>query len=311
LLKGDSGSTRGWVLIDDGSARRFGPALAWAWGSRVEELHVLVDGDSDAAGVVARRAAELAAPPSVWAVNGRSLTPARPAPAGWVPPSHLGFVEFLRQHGAQPLVEHGVLRGEVLGLEVARVVDGRLEIGVGRHDRAARAELGRDVDPDLALSEVVAAVSELRRFGAPMHPANTLARSRWLRAVVCARPALAGATDLDPVAPPLPAPDLTDNSAVPCVGVSVEGRPLVAVCSTGVDPDLIPTAADSRALHLPEAELVVVVPEGDDHPLTTTLADALARPARVRTVPRGWEARAQPVPSGLRATPPSGPSTST
>jgi hypothetical protein len=188
------------------------------------------------------------------------------------------------------MVEHGVLRGEVLGLEVARVVDGRLEIGVGRHDRAARAELGRDADPVLALSEVVAAVAELRRFGAPVHPANTLARSRWLRAVVCAQPVLVGAADLDPVAPPLPAPDLTDNGAVPCLGLGVDGRRLVVVCSTGVDPDLIPTAADSRARYQPDAELVVVVPEGDDHPVTAALANALARPAKLRTVPRGWEA---------------------
>src|SRR5262249_26771629 len=117
-----------------------------------------------------------------------------------------------------------------------------------------------------------------------------LARSRWLRAVVCAQPALVGAADLDPVAPPLPAPDLTDNGAVPCLGLGVDGRRLVVVCSTGVDPDLIPTAADSRARYQPDAELVVVGPEGDDHPVTAALASALARPATLRTVPPGWEA---------------------
>jgi hypothetical protein len=212
----------------------------------------------------------------------------------WPSPPDLRFAELLRQQGAAPVVEHGVLRGEVLGLEVARVVDGRLEIGVGRHDRAARAELGRDRDTERALSEVVAAVAGLRRPGAPVHPANTLARSRWLRAVVCAQPALVGAGDLDAVAPPLPAPDLTDNGPVPCLGVSVAGRPLVVVCSTGVDPDLIPTAADSRALYRPEADLVVVVPEGDDHPLTAALSAGLARPATLRTVPRGWEAATTP-----------------
>jgi hypothetical protein len=137
---------------------------------------------------------------------------------------------------------------------------------------------------------VVAAVTELRRAGAPVHPANTLARSRWLRSVVCAHPALAGAIELDPVAPPLPAPDLTDNGAVPGLGVARDGRPLVVVCSTGVDPDVIPTAADSRAQCRPDADLVVVVPEGDDHPLTAGLAAALARPAGLRTVARGWEA---------------------
>ena len=279
------------MLIDDSEPRRFGPALAWAWRHQVGELHVLVEGP-DAAGVVARRAAEMARPPSVWVVSGRTLTPAVPAaadvPAG-VGGEALRYVELLRAHGAVPQIEHGVLRGEVLGLEVARVVAGRLEIGVGRHDRAARAELGGDVDPGPALDQAVGAVVARRRPGAAPHPANTLARSRWLRAIVCVRPALVDAGELDPVAPPLPMADLTDNGPVPCVGIGGGGEPLVVVCSTGVDPDLISTAADSRRLYRPDARLVVVVPEGDDHPVTMALAAALARPASVRTVPRRWE----------------------
>jgi hypothetical protein len=276
------------VLIDDGVPRRFGAALTWAWRHGVQELHVLVEGGA-AAGVVARRAGQMAVPPTVWEVHGRSLTPAAPAPPAWVPHPLAGsdVAELLCRHGASPLVEHGVLRGEVLGLEVARVIDGRLEIGVGRHDRAARAELGGD--PGLALSEAVATVARLRQVGAAVHPANTLARSRWLRAVVCARPALAGAVSLEPVPPPLPAADLTDNSAVPCTGLTPDGAPLVVVCSTGIDPDLIPTAADCRLLHQPDARLVLVLPKGDDHPLTVALAAALARPAALCTVERDWE----------------------
>jgi hypothetical protein len=283
----DPESARGWVLIDDGMARRFGAALAWAWQHGVQELHVLVEGP--AAGVVARRASQMAVPPTVWEARGRSLTPAMAAAPLLEPDPgpNTAFAALLRRLGATPVIEQGVLRGEVLGLEVARVIDGRLEIGVGRHDRAARAEL--DGDPGPALAEAVATVARLRQPGAAVHPANTLARSRWLRAVVCAQPALAGAASLEPVSPPLPAIDLTDNSAVPCIGVTPDGAPLVVVCSTGIDPDLIPTAADCRLLHQPDAGLVVVIPEGDDHPLTVALAGALARPAILRAVPRGWE----------------------
>ena len=286
-------STRAWVLIDDGSPRRFGAALAWAWsrGADFADLHLLVEG-AEAAGVVARRAAEMASAPSVWVVSGRSLTPAQPAPADLpeaADPDILPYLTLLRAHGVEPVVEHGVLRGEVLGLEVARLIDGRLEVGVGRHDRYARAMLGRDENPGRALDEAVAAVSDRRRPGAGSHPANTLARSRWLRAVVCAAPGLVGATVLTAVAPPLPLADLTDNGAVPCVGLGPDGDPVVVVCSTGVDPDLVPSAADSRRIYLPEARLVIVVPEGDDHPVTRALAGALARPAEVRTVPRSWE----------------------
>ncbi len=286
----DEGTAQGWVLIDDGSARRFGPALVWAWRHGVKELHVLVEGPA-AAGVVARRAAELATSPAVWTVSDRSLMPTVASSPPPPSPVDLAWAEVLEAHGADAVVEHGVLRGEVLGLEVARVVDGgRLEVGVGRHDRQARAQLWGDFDPGGALDEVVAAVQVHRRAGAAAHPANTLARSRWLRAVVCAQPALAGAARLSAVAPPLPLPDLTDNGAVPCVGDR-----LVVVCSTGVDPDLVPTAADARHLYQPDAALVIVVPAGDDHPVTVALAGALARPASVRTVPRGWEGL---IPSG-------------
>jgi len=254
-------------------------------------MDVLVEGEA-AAAVVARRAVQMADPPAVWAIAGRVLTPATPAPATLpdpMEPADLQYVDLLRSHGAEPVVEHGVLRGEVLGLEVARVVDGHLEVGVGRYDRYARIEMRPGEDPGAALDETVAAVRDRRRPGAGRHPANTLARSRWLRWVVCARPDLVGATSLTPVAPPLPVSDLTDNGAVPSVGTSAEGDPLVVVCSTGVDPDLIPTAADSRCLYRPDAHLVIVVPQGDDHAVTRALADSLASPAQVCTVPRSWD----------------------
>ena len=56
-------------------------------------------------------------------------------------------------------MEHGVLLGEVDGLEVCRVVlvDGvaHLEVGVGRHDREAFALMHGDVPPAEALVGVV------------------------------------------------------------------------------------------------------------------------------------------------------------
>jgi hypothetical protein len=254
-------------------------------------LHVLVQG-SVAAGLVARRADYLAVPPEVWEVDDRALTPACPAPSEGptaIDPEDLRYVELLRAHGAEPVVEHGRLTGEMLGLEVARVVDGRLEVGVGRHDRTARSLLGRREDVGLDLDQAVAAVRRWRRPGVPRHPANTLCRSRWLRSILCADPDLVDAAMLAAVAPPLPAADLTDNGAVPCVGVDAAGEDLVVVCSTGVDLDLVPTAADCRGLHRPGAPLVIVVPEADDHPVTRALAGQLVSPVEVRTVPRAWE----------------------
>ena len=298
---------RAWVLIDDGAVSRFGPALAWAWRQDVGELHVLVEsalpaGPGAASGVVARRAAAMSNPPQVWDVRGREVfmaTPAEIVGVDSVPDLGLpgkcvaDYRHVLLDHGAEPILEHGVLRGEVLGLEVARVVGDQLQVGVGRHDRRARAEMHPDQDLGQALDDAVGAVRARRKLGQPRHPANTLARGRWLRAVLCARPELVEARELEPVAPPLPWFDLPEAGAAPARGISSPaGTPVIVVSSVGVELDLIPTAADSRIIHGPEADLVVVVPEGDDLPVTRALAARLAEPAEVRVVPRGWEALA-------------------
>jgi hypothetical protein len=284
-----------WVLVDDGEVARLGAALAWAWRRNASSLHVIVQegvAGAGAAGVIARRALEFAQPSvCVWSVDGRRLAEVVPAPPVLSPESaDPELVSLLRAHGAEPVVEHGVLRGEVRGLEVARVVGGRLEVGVGRHDRSARAEMRPDEDMGSALDEAVAAVRDLRRPSAPRHPANTLARGRWLRSVACADPSVVGLRSLEPVAPPLPWFDLPDAGAAPAVGSGSDGSRVVAVFSVGVDMDLVPTAADSRRLYSPSAQLVIVVPAGDDVPITRALAASLRAPAEVRTVPRGWEA---------------------
>jgi hypothetical protein len=295
------------VLIDDGVVSRFGPALAWAWRHGVDELHVLVEpalpaGPSLSSEVIARRAAAMSNPPHVWTVEGRDVSIAAVAEIvaadsgasnGDSARCLDAYRDLLRDHGAEPVFEHGVLRGEVLGLEVARVVGDRLQVGVGRHDRLARVEMHPDQDLGLGLDDAVGAVRSRRRLDEPRHPANTLARGRWLRSIVCARPELVGARDLVPVEPPLPWFDLPDAGAAPACGTSSQtGRPVVVVCSVGVELDLIPTAADSRLIHRPQAGLVVAVPEGDDLPVTRALAAALAEPAEVQVVPRGWEALA-------------------
>ena len=74
--------------------------------------------------------------------------------------------------GATPAVEHGVLVGEVRGLEVCRVVTdaqtgaARLEVGIGQHDREAFQMLHGDVPTVEALAKVVAAVAPHREYGA-------------------------------------------------------------------------------------------------------------------------------------------------
>lgn len=287
--------SRGWVLASEDADRALGRAMAWSRQGKIDDLHVIV---ADAAGKNARRAAAFAEPPSVWRSAGAELVRAEPEPIAPVPPlvAELEpYVDLVRAAGADPVVEHGVLIGEVLGLEVVRVVADEtgidVQVGVGKHDREAQRLVHGDRSPLDALADAVRSVQERRRPGAPAHSANQLAPERWLRAVVVSEPGLVGARRLDPVPPPDPRHDLRLPNPAPAAGEDLDNRPLVVVCSTGIDLGLVPSAVDSRALDRRDARLVLVVPEGDDHPVTRDLAAALREPAEVVTIERDWRAR--------------------
>lgn len=288
------------VLAEDNPSRSLGPALAWARQAGASCLDLLA---SDAAGVLARRAAQFATPVTVWWVQGRELhaVEPEPLPAPASPePDTLDLAPQLVAAGAEVVVEHGVVAGEVLGLEIAQVVRGeaglRIEAGVGRHDREAFVMLHGDVPTADALASVVGAVRDARRVEGPDHPLKRLAQERWLREVVLARPELVGAPALERHEGPAPRPNVKDPWPAVAVGVGAPGpgravgHDTVVVCSVGIDLDLVPFAADARLAAAPDARLVIVVPERDAHPVTRALAAALRDPAEVVAVPGDWRA---------------------
>jgi hypothetical protein len=214
------------------------------------------------------------------------LVPAEAAPVPPPPPLDprlARWADVLVAAGADPLVEHGRLIGEVDGLEVARVTvrDGEpvLEIGVGRFDREAHALTSADLPTEEALAKVVELVRRHRRGDG--HPLARLVPERRLRARLVADPGLVGADHLLPMAPVVEAPDLRTPWPAPATGEDRDGRPLVAVASSGIDLDLVPAAADARLADGRGARLVLVVPTRDVHPVTVALAAALADPAEV------------------------------
>lgn len=287
---------RGFVLAEELPARALGGALAWGIRRGVDELHVLAP---DATGHLARRALLFAAPPSIWRVDGAALTPAAADP---VPPERpvpdvaTAFEAMIVEAGAEPVVEGGVLSAEVLGLEVGRVVvDGptaRLQAGVGKHDREANLLANAEQSPAEALARTVRVVREHRVAGS-LHELAMLAAERWLRAVVIAHPHLAGATTLVPVPSPVVRDDLRVLAPAPAAGVDAEDRPILVVCSTGVDVDLVPAAADAWLRDGRRPRLVLVLPASDVHPVTRAVAGALAEPAAIVEVDGDW--RALPV----------------
>jgi hypothetical protein len=185
--------------------------------------------------------------------------------------------------GLDVVREHGHLAGELRGLEVARVSALGLEVGVGEADRELTAMVHGELSPDAALRRVVSIVQDKRRPGAPRHPLNQLVPERWLRWTIRNDPTRVGLERLD--AAPLPRPRRGMRKQDIAVATA-DG--VIVVCSVGIDLDLVPAAADTRLALDPEADLVLVVPDRDDHPITRALAERLQTPAEVRTFAGDW-----------------------
>lgn len=283
-----------WCLIDDGAIRSFGPALMFAERERATSFQLMAESD-ETAGVIARRAQEFRDPPTVWQIKGRSLVPATPArfPVPREPSAAArDLIRLLIDAGVEVTIEHGEIRGELRGLEIARVVESpdgaRLEVGVGRHDREAFTMVHGDVPTADALASVIGSVDAVRRHDAEAHPLRRLAPEGWLRWRLLREPELVGARELVPVEPPIARDSVKDVGASIAMGVDDDGAPVVVVSSVGIDLDVVPTAADARALHDPSARLVIVLPDRDDHPATRRLAERLAMPAEIVTLSGDW-----------------------
>jgi hypothetical protein len=287
-----------WMLLDGPPLASFGPALVWAGRQGASEVHLLVDSD---AGVLARRASCFAEPPVVWQVDGSSLTAAVPAPPApsIAPQPAAELAELLIDADLEVVVEDALVRGEVLGLEVARIVHGEtstgtpidgplLEVGVGHADRELTALLHAGLSPVDQLHRVVEIVRHHRRPDAERHPLNQLAPERWLRARLVAEPERVGLTRLRPIGPAVARPNLRDTAVAMALGERDDGSPVVVACSVGIDLDLVPAAADARLSAAPDAELLLVVPARDAHPVTRDLAARLARPAQVVALDGDW-----------------------
>src|SRR2546423_4082325 len=123
------------------------------------------------------------------------------------------------------------------------------------------------------------AVGKGGRAGPPPHPYQRVSPERWLRCRVVAEPSLVGAEHLAPVPALAPADDLRKPRPAPAAGIDREGRPLLAVCSTGFDVDLVPAGGGPPlARRRPPPPLGGASPRGRPHtprPLVGRLAGPL------------------------------------
>ena len=281
-----------WVYVTGRHERSLGPALMWALRNNAKALKLF---SSESAGDLARIATHFDFVIEVFEVDAAGV--ARVAAPKIVEKIEVSvademFAEFIKSAGADVVREHGVISGEVCGLEVCRVVratdsgefggagESELEIGVGAHDRETFKLLHGRTATIESLRKVIAEVAARRAVGAQVHPLNRLARERMLRHYVCQSPQLVGAKSLQVAEPPIVRTNLKD--VVPCcaVGMSLTGEKMVVIFSVGVDPDVVSFGADARGQINGSAELIFAMPTRDIVPAVERVAQMLRRPAR-------------------------------
>ena len=281
-----------WVYVTGRHERSLGPALMWALRNDANALKLF---SSECAGDLARISTHFDFVIEVFEVDAAGV--ARVAGPKIVEKIEVSvademFAEFIKSAGADVVREHGVISGEVCGLEVCRVVravdsgefggagESELEIGVGAHDRETFKLLHGRTATIESLRKVIAEVAARRAVGAQVHPLNRLARERMLRHYVCQSPQLVGAKSLQVAQPPIVRTNLKD--VVPCcaVGVSLTGEKVVVIFNVGVDPDVVSFGADARGQINGSAELIFAMPTRDIVPAVERVARILRRPAR-------------------------------
>ncbi len=269
-------------------------AAVLAWGDRqgASDLHVVVDAPDP---LLALQAEGLRPRPSIWLARDAELEPLAdvlsPQPPTEIPELAREQIALLMRSGCTVVVEHGVVIGEVLGLEVARVVldetgAASVRAGVGLYDQEAHALIHADAPIQTRLAMVVAEVRRHRHRHARPHPLNRVARERWLRALAVADPTLIGLDELCALAPLVPRGGIHEEGPVAARGRAGDQR-VVVVCSTGIDLDLVPTAAAHAAIEEPE-RVVLVLPERDHHPVVERMAAHLTVPAELHSIADPW-----------------------
>lgn len=276
----------GWIVAVEHEHHALAVAQLWAASHDVGNLNLVVDANPT---VVARRARYFARETTIWSYVDNVLVEqsasSHEANKG-VPASHEHFASLIADCGVDVVREHGVLSGEVLGLEVCRVVDDhsessgvRLEIGVGVHDRETFRLVHGAVATGEQLMDVARTVSKIRNDPAAQHPLARLALERRLRSRLLSRPDLVGASRLVAAEPPVARANVKDS--VPCIatGERADGTPLVVACTAIADLDVVSFGADARDRLDDGADLVVVSMPGNVTQSIRRLGEMLKRPA--------------------------------
>ncbi len=205
-------------------------------------------------------------------LEGRNPVPASaaaPATEPVAPDEVVMALEGTADDDVRTVVEHGEAVAEVAGLEIARASMDKGElvvrVGVGWADQ----ELAAMIEPGLASVDRIRAAAALvrqhRRPDAPPHPLQRVAAERWLLSRLMDDPQRWGFAELAPVSMLEPRVGLRLNAPAAAAGTRTDGTEVLVVASVGVNPELVVMAGDLHQQRYPQAELVLAMPEADNH----------------------------------------------
>ena len=283
-------SDRAVVVVSSDDLAVLGGVLVWTDRLGFDSVALVTEHN---AGVHARRASMLAPEITVHHLSGTTATPAVVDPIVEPRPGLedlAALVAVIERSGAQAIEEDGIMRAEVAGLEVGRIVEAPtgplLEVGVGRFDREAGALLHAGLPVESNLVSTIELVRAHRRAGAPSHAINRIGRERWLRDIVRTNPAEWDLSDIVLVEPIPPRTSLLEAGPAALLADRGGVRTLV-MCSVGVELGLIPQAADLVSRHEPEA-VSILIPTRDQLPFLARLAGRLPVPTTLASIDVPW-----------------------
>ena len=285
------GSSTLWVLADQETPEEIlGASLLELTAHENLDLVIYFENLQDAQ-ITQRRSNALKSSPSIFFFSNGKANQVEPAlfdERKFVEPPLPEFEELCLKFDLEKVYEFGTWSGEILGLEVLRVFDNEIQVGVGKLDREANSLISRGKPVSDVLSSAVEIVRLSRNSESSLHPLSRLVRERWLRADAVANPREYGMESLILLEPLIERKSLRDSMPTAAMGFDEKGEKVLYVFSVGIDIRLVPFIADLMLFELPD-RVEVVIPNKDILVPIEKSLKFLNIPLTIRGVVGGWE----------------------
>ena len=285
------GSSTLWVLADQETPEEILGASLLELTAH-ENLHLVIYFENlQDAQTTQRRSNALKPSPSIFFFSNGKANQVEPAlfdERKFVEPPLPEFEELCLKFDLEKVYEFGTWSGEILGLEVLRVFDNEIQVGVGKLDREANSLISRGKPVSDVLSSAVEIVRLSRNSESSLHPLSRLVRERWLRVDAVANPREYGMESLILLEPLIERKSLRDSMPTAAMGFDEKGEKVLYVFSVGIDIRLVPFIADLMLLELPD-RVEVVIPNKDILVPIEKSLKFLNIPLTIRGVVGGWE----------------------